>query len=712
MLTGALLAGVSTVHVLGLQQQTIDARTPRPSEGTDPSAVRVGEFDTRWRDASIHRSVIVGGGAHPRSHPPGLSRAPRAGEVFVSPALSQALTRHSELRRLTVGQTVVGLIRREGLRSPGELRMVQGVTSDPTSRSALRPVAGFGMSSSERLLDWTGRAAFALPLLVLVVGVPIGVCLVVASRLMLIEDERRRAALSALGIPKIGLQIATVCELLPAVLIGIGLGLGWFLLAWSTSTHLPMTNLRYWAVDTHLGPLTTGLVTAGSVAAALVIATSTSPSRKVISTRPTLTTRIARPWHTFTFLGGFSLLIASSIPGRDAGMLAEVGIVIACVLLMLGFAPFFRFILSELAKRLVKRAGTGGLLIGARWLPDHRSGAFRLAIAFATAFMVLGFVAPFAASLEGGSFRAETQLESAHGYNLTLTSTRLTASNILRQTPAKGAIQIEQAIDASGISLPIVVATCSDLAKIVSVHHCSGSVQWLTDVDGPSPTAHRVGITFPIHVPTDRLRLRNQPTDAVKADLGYFPALRVDPEILRKLDQPGGSAFLVNLRNGRDDLTRFELVLAGLDPSADYANAYADVIDRSHRNLALLQALLIGTAVAGAALLIGLGCSTIRLTRQRATQTRVLGTIGAPSHVRAHAHVIGAGLPLILATVIAGLAVSSVWWSISHIDPQTTLPAGATSALLLLPTAALILIFILTMPASLIRHEGAMDHSP
>lgn len=127
--------------------------------------------------------------------PPGVSRFPKPGDVFVSPRAQQLLLDHPELAARVPGR-VVGTIQSEGLLGPDELYAYVGTSEAELDGGSA--ASSFGNATPDAsVAEQLGGVSYELMLLVFV---PAFIFLVVCGRLAARTRAQRYAALRLLGV--------------------------------------------------------------------------------------------------------------------------------------------------------------------------------------------------------------------------------------------------------------------------------------------------------------------------------------------------------------------------------------------------------------------------------------------------------------------------------------------------------------------------------
>ncbi|GFJ94865.1 FtsX-like permease family protein [Phytohabitans rumicis] len=200
-----------------------------------------------WRERQVRVLLVelVGPDVPP---PPGLPRTPRAGEVYVSPALSRALAgEHGDELAPRLPGRVLGEVTRAGLVGPDELYAVAGVAAGELDGVGARedyapgfakPARGL-LASQGAFVDGTGMRSTrnpveALPIILGLAAVglitPLLVLVGTSTRLSAASRERRASAMRLVGATPRQLRRLGAVEGAAVGVLGALAGLAVFLL--------------------------------------------------------------------------------------------------------------------------------------------------------------------------------------------------------------------------------------------------------------------------------------------------------------------------------------------------------------------------------------------------------------------------------------------------------------------------------------------------
>ena len=309
--------------------------------------------------------------------PPGISRLPRSGEYFASPALSALLraTPHEELGARFPGAQV-GTIGERALTGPDELVVFVGHSPAELAKvpTAFR-VSTIATAPGKQVWSPYFRDAFIVGALAFLF--PILILIGTATRLAAARREMRFAALRLVGATARQISIIASVDAIVGALFGTVLGIGIFLLVQPALAATAITSTRYFADE--VTPTALGYVAVLiAVPVASAIAALLSLRRVRISplgvTRRT-TPPAPRAWRLAPLLLGIALFIvglAITTP-RSIGAPAFPGLILILVGLVVG-GPWLTTQAARLLARSVKGASA---LLAARRLADNPKAAFR-----------------------------------------------------------------------------------------------------------------------------------------------------------------------------------------------------------------------------------------------------------------------------------------------------------------------------------------------
>ncbi|MGW0871944.1 FtsX-like permease family protein [Streptomyces sp. NPDC002740] len=246
--------------------------------------------------------------------PPGLSKLPSPGEVFVSPKLHEELKGEPGLAQLVPGRER-GIIAAQGLAHPDELYAYVGVSRDQLKGG--HPVTSYGKSYTHDETVEPSTLDIVRFTLAGVVLLPLAVYLSVCARLSAAARARRLAALRLLGLSKRGVQRVNAAETVAAALLGAVFGLGIYAVLNQLVSRVGLPGFRWYPSDGSLS-LSTALICligcptlawfAGSVGAMKAAANPLAVRRGAVEKPPA-------KWGLLPLLPGLGIITAYCVVG-------------------------------------------------------------------------------------------------------------------------------------------------------------------------------------------------------------------------------------------------------------------------------------------------------------------------------------------------------------------------------------------------------------
>lgn len=353
--------------------------------------------------AVVDLAKLKGAGKIPL--PPGMSRFPKPGEVWMSPALaklSRELPQDQLADRLRSLGTLSGTLGKDALTYPQQLVAVVGRDADAPTLTGARPemlmpspysakptrVASFsGVEPVWYTTSYKTMASFATALLI----VPLVVLGAAAGRLTTAQRDRRLSAMRLVGATPGQVLAITTFETILVGVVGTLLGAAVYALSLPLASQVEATGGTWFVPDLWVGTRTFLLTL---VAAPLVVGASAlfGMRRLVISPLGVArrqSPRGARIWRLLLFvvlIAGYGL-VAPSVGFSDAVPFAIFFGVLFFALSILG--PFVVGLLGRVMTLLSR--GPKTLLAGRRLMEDPRS-AWRTVGGITLAGFVAGFL--------------------------------------------------------------------------------------------------------------------------------------------------------------------------------------------------------------------------------------------------------------------------------------------------------------------------------
>jgi hypothetical protein len=309
--------------------------------------------------------------------PPGISRLPRAGQYYASPALA-ALIRSTPANQLgdRFPGALAGTIGQQALTGPNELVIYIGYRPAQLAGLPASQVVN-KISTAPGRQVWTSyfRDAFAVGAIAFVF--PILILVGTATRLAAARREERYAALRLVGATSGQIGVISSVDAVVSALLGTLLGMGIFTALRAALAGAAITGQRYFyneVTPTALGYLAVLVaVPAASAIASLLSLRRVRISPLGVSRR--MTPPVPRAWRIAPLLIGIALFIRgmAQTTKQSIGAPALPGLIVIMIGLVVG-GPW----LTAQAARLLSRLGSGpSPLLAARRLADNPKAAFR-----------------------------------------------------------------------------------------------------------------------------------------------------------------------------------------------------------------------------------------------------------------------------------------------------------------------------------------------
>ncbi|MCL8010834.1 ABC transporter permease [Streptomyces sp. AS02] len=604
------------------------------------------------------RVFLAAGTTDTPQPPPGLSRLPKPGEVYVSPALHDQLRREPGLKGLLPGQEK-GLIGAAGLTDPNELYAYIGTTRDHIGAEA-RALKSFGSPyPPTTAVDPSTLEILRFTLATLVL-LPLGVFLSVCAKLSAASRNRRLAALRLLGLSAKGTQRVNAAETVVAALLGALLGLGEFALLNRIMSSTGLPGLKWYPGDGTISGDTIAICLLGCPALAWFVgrmsarAAATNP----LSTRRSAAPRAPRVWTILVLVAGLGPVIGYSATGLTAHPAQSQGIhvvlLVAGVLLTgLGLVLTLPLLSYALAKRLA-RSGNLALNLAMRRNEVEPGSAMRVV----TGLVLLVFSASLAQGVLVELSQVSRNTAPAQQYSLSLDRLTQEQQRRLRGIPdiEASAVVMDNADDNSDIA-SAMIATCAQVARMVqeSKGCVDGKAMRLVNVDGApvsaSPTSYVVRkdgkrATFRVPGPKDTVLYLSSTVTGLGGDI------LLPPSALPTGAVPVG-AYLV-LSSGSDSSTVRTVLdrIGAIAPTSEVDLGGVNV--EALQQITVIETLLFLGMVMG--LVIGVAAFLVSVTDravERRAQVTALALIGArPGTLRA-VQCLQVVLPLTIGLVLA-----------------------------------------------------------
>jgi len=341
--------------------------------------------------------------------PPGLSRMPAPGELWVSPAVADLLrTLPADRFADRFAGPPTGLITPEGLRDPTELVVVRGGAGELPGAIPISTFAASPLQLDEievyRQLTWVA---------VVLMGVPAVGLLGAAARLTAARRVQRLATLRLLGAGTGQVTLVAVTEVaaVAAVAAVVGVAAEWLLAPALAAIELGGSG---WSAD-DLRPAAPVLALTVVGVALLATLAAVAGTRQVVvgplgvvrRDRPG-SARLVRLLGLVVGIGVFAAANAAARTGSPdvGGLVFGFGLLVLFAMVSL-IGPL---VVRLVGARMTRAARSPATLLAGRRLLDDPRGAFRPLAGLTLAVFVAGFLAPVTAAVAGADGDDDTVL--------------------------------------------------------------------------------------------------------------------------------------------------------------------------------------------------------------------------------------------------------------------------------------------------------------
>ncbi|MFC4070131.1 ABC transporter permease [Actinoplanes subglobosus] len=495
-----LLLAAAPTAVAAREERRNDRSTEVTADRAGPDTLLALTVETRFRDEMVRGRILRPDGDR-AAVPPGLTRLPAAGELFVSPALAGLLAEPGgEILAGRWSARVAGTIGAAGLSGPDEMWFYAGSGTLTGDDGAIR-IAAFGDGAPPRtdptivVLAVIGSAIMLMPVLVFVTT---------AVRFGSESRERQLAAIRLVGADSRTTRRIASGDTLVGALLGLLVGGVLFLgLRHVIGSVLPADFSPY-PDDLRPAPLLLALIVI-LVPAGAVLVTLAALRRVVIEPLGVVrrsTVRRRRLWWRLIPPGvGLALLypLLGGLP-EEVGDGVRAQLAIGAILLLTGVVV----LLPWLVQALVRRLGGGGVAwqLGIRRLQMDSDTAVRsvsgIAVSVAGIIAVQGLLGASVAAASGAQppadrFQAVVYTNGADG-----TGWR----EALAGTPGVEAVLLSgygylRAGPQDQIGAAVRVGSCEILRQYASLPSCVDGDSFVTALDGWDHTALSPGTVVP-----------------------------------------------------------------------------------------------------------------------------------------------------------------------------------------------------------------------
>ena len=286
--------------------------------------------------------------------PPGVGRIPGPGELVVSPELFD-LMRTDDSVRARFPETVVGVIADAGLPRPKSLIFYAGLPA--AHLDSARQASGFGSDQPPATLLPVYRLLMVAAISALLV--PLGIFVLVATRLGATGREQRLAAIRLVGASRAQLRWIASGETLTGAVLGLFVGVALFFAARPLARFIEVEGVGFFPTDLLPDPLLGALIAVGVPVVAVVSALLALRTQDVgplgLSRAVELPRR--RAWWRFGLIGAGAVLVVvipavSSYGDVMADADLAVGLGVGIALVLAGTGAVLPWLVGHVAHRL------------------------------------------------------------------------------------------------------------------------------------------------------------------------------------------------------------------------------------------------------------------------------------------------------------------------------------------------------------------------
>ncbi|MFD1151377.1 FtsX-like permease family protein [Saccharothrix hoggarensis] len=614
--------------------------------------------------------------------PPGVGRIPRPGELVVSPELLD-LMRTEDSVRARFPESVIGVIADAGLPRPKSLIFYAGLPE--AHLAGATSATGFGTDL---------RPATLLPvyrlLMVAAIGallVPLGIFILVATRLGATGREQRLAAIRLVGASRTQIRWIASGETLTGAVLGLFVGVALFFAARPLARFIEVEGVGFFPTDLLPDPLLGAVIAVGVPVVAVVSALLAVRTEDVgpLGLSRSVELPRHRAWWRFGLIGaGAALIVVISVVGSywevmsDARLAAVLGLGIALVLA--GTGAVLPWLVREVAHRFEPEGVAPLLALRAlrfdAGTPRVLSGVVVVLTGSLTLQVLLGVAAQFTAEPPSDTPGRWVLLVPQH------TSVRPLEEAIAL---VGGVRQVSEVRLHSSRDAVVTSTDCTEIAERLDVDDCVNGSAYLVGTDvGPEPGT--------------RLLVNGQPWVVPR-----YAVVPDAPEAHPGLDRPHGLVVAGGSDPVLAAIPPYELVVRG-DPDEAFGDRLLAATSRTDRGVVLrrpfgagqveLFTSLRGGVIGGSVLLtllavIGLAAAAVDQVFERRRPTAVLAANGVPPKVLALSALwqsaipaaLGIGLAIPIGLGTAWLVAPADRFRLAWTEIATTVAAAAVVVL-------------------------------
>ncbi|MYW64849.1 ABC transporter permease [Streptomyces sp. SID8379] len=688
-------------------------------------------ISTEYRDDSVTGYLLRPEGAHPPV-PPGVGRLPGPGEMVVSPALEKLLdSPEGKLLKERYDYRVIGTIGDAGLDNPFELFLYAGSDTLTDGRSTAR-LDHFGFDYGTDELDPILIVLIVLACVVLLV--PVAIFIATAVRFGGERRDRRLAALRLVGADARMTRRTAAGEALFGTLVGLALGVLFFLAARQLLGVVEIYRLSAFPADVRPVPGLAALVLLAVPLAAIGV---TMFALRSVTIEPLGVVRGGRArgrrlwWRlALPVIGALLLLTAGSTDALDRLGVVQISAGIGFVLI--GLVLVLPWLVESVVRRL--RGGPVPWQLAVRRLQLSSDGASR-AVAGITIAVAGGIALQMFMGGIDGDFTEQTGQDPARAsmsVSADAASGALAERMVKEFAAAKGVTKVIGTVeswvtpvgsqpDADGAqsSVSLSVGTCSTLRELAKLPSCEdGDVFRVTGAESPESDAQldkdaRPGARLDLSGPGGKERWtlpKDTRTVASRRDPGgrRFGGILATPSAVdvRRLDTATTTAQIQVDQRVPDALDHVRNIGYAIDPGL---RMYAyEAVQRDDQYASIRRGLFTAAALTMTLIAAALLVSQIEQLRDRRRLLSVLVAYGTRRSTLAWSVLWQTAIPVVLGLTVAiagGLALGCLMLHMVArpvTDWLVFLPLAGVGA------AAIAVVTLLSLPPlyRLMRPEG------
>ena len=363
LLVAALLLGSALMPALNARADRMADSAPVLHGQPGEPSVTIATDHVRYHGDVIEAIYLQPSGPE-APVPPGLTELPAPGEAVVSPALAESLdSPDGKLLRPRIGAHVAGLIGKEGVDGPADMRFYVG--ADDLSRvDGARVAYGFGGDRGREVVG-PEQLAFVLPATGILVA-PLLIFIATTSRVSGAERERRLSALRLVGGSRRQVRRIAATEPMVGLASGGVLGVGIFLLLRQLAVGFSFAGLSVYPSD--LSPPWPLILLVAVLVPALTIGASWVGMRGTIAeplgvVRHSKTAQRNGWWRVLLVLAGVVLMMPDLLGMGTTNTNTAISQSVGAVILLIGVPVLMPWLTERIVSALNGRSPAAQLAI-------------------------------------------------------------------------------------------------------------------------------------------------------------------------------------------------------------------------------------------------------------------------------------------------------------------------------------------------------------